>query len=373
MSRWTWNELGSSDNRWVKTWNQSHVKSINTPPCVVFYLAVNPPCLSSSVNWDDANFGGCSFRGYMKYQKPWLSYEEQANRLKERGLVFDRDYLIDHLAEIGYYRLSGYWYIYKDPDNENESFIEGASFDKVWDLYTFDRQLRLITLDAIERVEVYMRTQLAYRLAEQTGPFGYLDRATLPNMDQKTYGHFMSRCFDAYNRSKTLFIEHFKEKYGDSHGLPPYWTLVNIMDFGMMLTLFRGSPDDVKKGIADEIGVPLEVFDSWLLMLNTVRNACAHHDRLWNKRLGNRPKIPRGHRYPEWHRPHEVNNSTTFTLLSILGYLIERIAPNSSWREKMIHLIRTRSEEDLRRMGFSEGWEECPLWKPYLSTPESTV
>lgn len=304
----------------------------------------------------------------MEYQKPWLSYEEQADRLEGRGLAFDRDDLVARLADVGYYRLSGYWYIYKQgPGTDDESFVEGTSFEKVWDLYTFDRQLRLVTLDAIERVEVYMRTQLAYRLAEIAGPFGYLDRSTLSNMDQSAYGHFMSRCFTAHDRSKTLFIEHFKQKYGDSHGLPPYWTLVNIMDFGMMLTLFRGSPDDVKKGIASDVGIRAEVFESWLLTLNTVRNACAHHDRLWNKRLGNRTKIPRGHRYPDWHRPHEVNNSTTFTLLTILGYLLERIAPSTSWHVKVVRLLQDRSEEDLRRMGFREGWESCPMWARWLS------
>lgn len=129
----------------------------------------------------------------MRYQKPWLSYEEQADRLEERGLEFDRNDLIARLADVGYYRLSGYWYIYKrDPGSGDESFVEGTSFEKIWDLYTFDRQLRLVTLDAIERVEVYMRTQLAYRLAKTAGPFGYLDRSTLPNMEQSAYGHFMS-------------------------------------------------------------------------------------------------------------------------------------------------------------------------------------
>ena len=303
----------------------------------------------------------------MRYQKPWLSYEEQADRLEERGLEFDRNDLIAHLADVGYYRLSGYWYIYKqDPGSGDESFVEGTSFEKIWDLYTFDRQLRLVTLDAIERVEVYMRTQLAYRLAKTAGPFGYLDRSTLPNMEQSAYGHFMSRCSAAYGRSKALFIEHFKQKYGDLHRLPPYWMLVNIMDFGMMLTLFKGSLDDVRKGIADEMGVPAEVFESWLLTLNTVRNACAHHDRLWNKRLGNKTKIPRGHRCPEWHRPHKVNNRSTFTLLTILGYLLERIAPGSSWHDKAVRLIQTRSEEDLCRMGFCKGWEMCPMWARWM-------
>lgn len=303
----------------------------------------------------------------MKYEKPWLSYEEQAERLAERGLLFNHDELIGRLTDIGYYRLSGYWYIFKsNPGTEDESFVGGTDFEEVWDLYAFDRQLRLIVLDAIERVEVYMRTQLAYRLAEESGPFGYLDRSTLPNMNQKTYGHFLSRCFSQYDRSKTLFIEHFKGKYGDAHGLPPYWTLVNIMDFGMMLTLFKGSPDGVKRGIADEMGIPTEVFESWLLTLNTVRNSCAHHDRLWNKRLGNRTKIPRGHRYPDWHRPHEVNNSTTFTLLTILSYLLERIAPTTSWHAKAFKLLSGRDEKDLLRMGFGDGWRTCPIWAKRL-------
>lgn len=322
-----------------------------------------------------ANLAGVPFPGdCTEYAKLWLSYDEQADRLAERGLGFDRDDLVEHLADVGYYRLSGYWYIYKqDSDVQAGSFTEGTTFAKVWDLYTFDRQLRFITLDAIERVEIYMRTQLAYRLAEQSGPFGFLNRSTLPNIDQKAYGHFMSKRFTAYDRSKTLFIEHFKKKYGDSHGLPSYWTLVNIMDFGMMLTLFRGSPNVIKKGIADEIGIPAGVFESWLLTLNTVRNACAHHDRLWNKRLGNRAKIPRGRKYPEWHKPYKVQNSTTFCLLTILGYLLGRIAPNSSWHSKVIQLLRDRNEEDLRRMGFYEGWEECPIWKKRMQGGENSA
>lgn len=114
-----------------------------------------------------------------EYKKPWLTFEEQADLLiVERGLVADRDDLIAHLANVGYYRLSGYWYIFKrkpEADKEGEKderFVEGTTFDQIWKLYTFDRQFRLIVLDAIERVEVYFRTQLAYELAGKTGAFG---------------------------------------------------------------------------------------------------------------------------------------------------------------------------------------------------------
>ncbi len=321
----------------------------------------------------DANSGGCSFEeSVVKYTKPWLSYDEQADYLKSQGLEFERDFLIAHLVDVGYYRLSGYWYIFKYQSKQSEDgkrdeyFEKGTSFERVWDLYVFDRQLRLLVLDAIERVEIYMHTQLAYLLAEKSGPFGFLDKAALPNMNQQTYGRFISRCFSAHDRSRTLYIKHFKDKYGDAHGLPPYWTLVNIMDFGMMLTLFKGSPDKVKSSIAQALEIPGTVLESWLLMLNTVRNICAHHDRLWNRRLGNKPKIPRAHKYPDWHVPYEVSNSTTFGLLTILSYLLERIAPDTSWHGKVVRLLHGRSGEDLQYMGFMDGWQECPLWKPCL-------
>ncbi|MBQ9058081.1 MAG: Abi family protein [Atopobiaceae bacterium] len=303
----------------------------------------------------------------MEYKKKWLSFNQQAAKLKERGLVFDEHKLISCLSSVGYYRLSGYWYIFKrNPGTEDESFIDGTSFDRVWDLYLFDRDFRLIVLDAIERVEVYIRSQLAYRLGEISGPFGFFNRSTLPNLDQSQYGRFISRCLVSYDRSKTLFIEHFKDKYGDCHGLPPYWTLVNIMDFGMTLTLFEGSPNAIKKEIAHDMGIPSDVLNSWLLTLNTIRNICAHHDRLWNRRLAYRVKIPRGRKYPDWHKPHEVNNRSSFTVITILGYLISRIDPDSTWHTRTIKLIQTRNEDDLFRMGFTNNWKDCPLWVRWL-------
>ena len=305
----------------------------------------------------------------MRYEKPWLSYEEQADRLIERGLLCDREELITRLVNVGYYRLSGYLYIFKsssatgdeEATSDGERFVPGTSLQKVWDLYTFDRQLRLLVLDAIERIEVYMRTQLAYLLGESSGAFGYLDKSSLPDMGYRTYEKFMRRCFGAYDRSKAQFIKHFKDKYGDAHELPPYWTLVNIMDFGMMLTLFRGAPSEVKKAIAIGLGLTEPVLDSWLLMLNTVRNVCAHHDRLWNRRLGNRFKVPRYRKHPEWHEPYKVNNGSTCGLIAVLGYVLDHIAPGTSWHDKMKELLQGREEDDLRRMGFGEGWRECPM------------
>lgn len=241
----------------------------------------------------------------MEHEKPFLTLGQQADQLMQRGMLCDRDCLMQCLASVGYYRLSGYWHIYKTKDDR---FEVGTDFSKVWSRYTFDRQLRLIVFDALERVEVYFRTQLAYRLAEITGPFGFLERGSLPRLGEDAYAKLIKKSRDAISRSREPFIIHFNEKYGDSHELPPYWVLVNIMDFGMIFTLYRGAPIEVRASISEKLGVTSRVLESWLVTLNTVRNICAHHGRLWNRTLGTKPMIPSRKNDERWHDPVEISS-----------------------------------------------------------------
>ena len=300
----------------------------------------------------------------MKYSKPFKTFEEQADLLIYRGMGGDRDVLVAHLKDVGYYRLSGYWHIFK---REDDTFDEGTTFARVWDLYTFDRQLKLIVFDAIERVEVYIRTQLAYELAKAGGPFGYLDRGNLPGLDDERYRKLLRRCRDAFDRSREPFVIHFRDVYGDGQELPPYWMLVNLMDFGMVFTLYRGAPNSVRKSIATAFGIEPRVMDSWLMTLNTTRNICAHHGRLWNRTLGTKPSIPRAKNDPRWHRPYEVRGDKVFVVLTILSAMLEVVAPDTRWRSRLFRLLDTRSEEDMWRMGFGSGWEMCPIWSKWIN------
>lgn len=302
----------------------------------------------------------------MRYEKPFMSLESLADRLIERGLSADREDLIEHLRDVDYFRLSGYWNIFKLSDG---TFRNGSSFNDVWRLYTFDRQLRLICLDAIERVEVYMRSRLAHLLARDHGPFGYLELEGLPRLGEERHAAFMRRCYAEYVRSSEPFAVHFREKYGDDHDMPPIWTLANMMDFGSVLTLYRGASAEIRNEISDELGVAARVLESWLVAINTLRNCCAHHARLWNREFGTKPKIPRD---PAWHEPVQVRNDRLFGLLTVLSFLLETVAPNTSWRERLLNLLRTLPEDDLRRMGFADGWEQCPMWRPWAAVGECT-
>ena len=51
----------------------------------------------------------------MSYQKPWLTYEEQLEKLKQRGMIItDEAAAVNYLERIGYYRLSAYWFPFRE-------------------------------------------------------------------------------------------------------------------------------------------------------------------------------------------------------------------------------------------------------------------
>lgn len=304
----------------------------------------------------------------MIYDKQFQSYDELADRLYGHGMTGGRAQMIEGLQVVGYYRLSGYWYIFKEPDG---SFASGTGFGKVWNLYVFDRQFRLVVLDAIERAEVYFRNQLTHRLTEQGGPFGYLDNANLPRFDAAAHKDFLGRCKTAYDRSREPFAIHFRDKYGDAHDLPPYWMLVNLIEFGTMLSMFRGAPVEVRNDIAFGVGISAKVLESWLIALNTTRNICCHHGRLWNRSLGTMPKIPNEKSDARWHEPFEVRKKNMCGILTILSYLLERVSPKTSWRARLLMLLDTREEDELQRMGFGDNWQRCPFWAPWLPKSSS--
>jgi len=100
----------------------------------------------------------------MKYSKPSLSIENQINLIKSRGLVFeDKNKAARHLSNISYYRLSAYMIPFKEKDLNGkviDKFKPNATWNAIIDLYRFDRKLRLLIFDAIERIEIGLRTQL---------------------------------------------------------------------------------------------------------------------------------------------------------------------------------------------------------------------
>lgn len=297
----------------------------------------------------------------MKYTKPPLTIADQVALLQSRGMGGDPARIARRLKVVNYYRLSGYWHPFVQPNN---SFKTGTHIDEVWDRYMFDRKLRLLVMDAIERIEVSVRTQVAYHHAMIHGPFGYCTRpANLPDARTFNYNDLVAKLFNEVKRSKEPFIVHFETKYGDEHMLPPIWMVAEVISLGTTLTLYRKCEKHIRKKVAAEFGVGEVVFESWLLTLNTVRNICAHHSRLWNRELGTRPKIPFAQADPTWHDPFSISPDRIFAALSICRHIMTRIAPNSKWARRVVALIDAHPTIPIISMGMPTNWRAHALWR----------
>lgn len=300
----------------------------------------------------------------MKYNKCGLTIEDQADLLIGKGLIASRNDLIEKLSRVSYFRLSGYWIPFKDKTTNR--FVPNTTLNTIWRRYTFDRRLRVLVLDAIERIEVFVRSNLANKLAiasENKDPFAYAGlKHLLPCANENLLWSIRSKFIKDHQQNKTSdFVGHFDRNYGDVHASLPIWMAVEIMTFGTVEDLYKAVSPSIRREIADVLGIKDNVFASWLKTLRAVRNLVAHHGRLWNRVVRMKPQIPA--KDPVWKNPVHVNPDRTFCVLTICKYLISRIAPQSQWQKRLEDLFSNYSDIDLADMGFPANWKECPIWK----------
>jgi abortive infection bacteriophage resistance protein len=289
----------------------------------------------------------------MNYNKPSLTFHEQLALIMGRGLAIpDPDRAMRWLRHVSYYRLSAYFLPFKC----GEHFAPGVSFDSVAGLYIFDRKLRLILLDAIERIEVALRTALTYEIAHRYGPFGYTD----PRNFDSRFGHddLMSEVFEAEATSKETFVTHYRKKYRAERHLP-IWMTSELLSFGWLSRIYGACHPQIKRKIAGKFSVQDAQFASWLHSLSYVRNVCAHHSRLWNRELAIRPSLPR----PSAGWPYHVPSADRlYCVLVIIRHLLLQISPRCKWSDRLFALLDGHPEMDLKSMHFPDAWRSSAPW-----------
>ncbi len=323
------------------------------------------------------------------YHKPYLTTDQQIALLRSRGMeITDEDRAKACLSRIGYYRLSAYWYpnrkseTYTDPSDGRrktrvlDDFRDGTHFSDALDFYVFDKKLRLLVLDALERVEVGIRTDIAILLG-QHGSWAHRDPAKLhgnfarrPASRHTTdtkHDEWLSRLDSKFEKSREDFAKHFKQKYPND--VPPIWVAVELWDFGTLSHFFSGMTVADKDAIASQYGLPNgAMLETWLRTLNNVRNLCAHHSRLWNRNMAARPSWPSHGVVPRLnHLVGETLGLTRFYASAvILRWLLLKINPTSTWAERLIEHVATLPANPyvtLASAGFPENWTDQDIWK----------
>jgi abortive infection bacteriophage resistance protein len=303
----------------------------------------------------------------MRYTKPALSFDQQAERLIQRGLIVSKkEDLVEFLSRVNYYRLSGYCYTFKiiDPVSGQEAFRNGTTFNTIKIRYEFDRHLRILLMNAIERIEVaILRTRFVESHAIKYGPFGYTNYSNYnPNFSPNNHLKLLDEIQFDESRSYEEFIIRYRKKYTEEKYLP-LWMAVEVMSFGQIFTLYRNSDISIKRTISSEVNLFPPVLDSWLHTLTYIRNACAHHVRLWNRPLPVAPKFPDKKHDLSWYSPTPIANNQIFAVISLIHYLLTRIDPSIKWKQTVSDLLNEYPDIPKHMMGFPEEWENHKLWK----------
>jgi abortive infection bacteriophage resistance protein len=310
------------------------------------------------------------------YNKTPLSYQDQLILLESRGLtITDKAKALAYLQEISYYRLSAYFLPYQQV---KDVFNPGTTFKQIIDTYTFDRELRLLVFDCIERIEVAIRTQMIYNMSMQYQDSHWQDnRSLFINPYYNKVGHSVDPYTDfqaIISKAKTartpeVFIKHYTDNYSTPAN-PPSWMCLELLTIGELSHLYIGLKNNSdKKRIADFFDVHHTVFTSWLHTLTYIRNICAHHSRLWNRDLAIEPEKllkPVGN----WISPPFQNNKRMFYFICVLKYMLLRANPRNSIKDKLNTLFLKHPNVPVQFMGIpSDGkgnmlsWDNEPIWK----------
>lgn len=330
----------------------------------------------------------------MEYTKPWLSVDDQIALLTARGLqVPDSDAAAALLAEVGYYRFTGYLYPFRRSvrtvDGRGRVHVEvldtyrpGSSVDDAAALLGFDRRLRILVIEGVERIEVAMRTQVAQVLGrwspyahEDTSLFTSAFTARRRDLDiaaASMHDEWLARVRKRQDDSDEAFVKHFREKYD---GRLPIWVLIEILELGHVSRLYGGLRNDVATLIAGAFDVPTKrLMQSWLASINYVRNVAAHHARLFNRKLVVAPKRPRPDEVPVLaHLSAEPapKQFGVYSALAVMAHVLRSVPSGGDWAARTAGLLRTfpsNSVIDLAAMGAAPHWLAEELWAGTSST-----
>jgi len=319
----------------------------------------------------------------MEFNKQPLSYQDQLEVWKKRGLIItDEARAIRYLTNVSYYRLSAYAIPLQ---SEKDKFYEGTTFNDILNLYIFDRELRLIVFNAVERIEIAIRSIIIQKLAMKYGSHWQDNREIFKPakeiLNKRTNRKFILDVFEdiqkiirdaGREKNPETFIKHYKENYTKPVN-PPSWMCLEILTLGQLSRLYDSLKHNADKNeIAQHFNLYHKSFGSWLHTLTYARNIACHHGRLWNREFGIPAVWPKNMKNNWLTNDFKSITSRPFYTLGIIKYFLNTVNPTHSFKENLVNLIKKYPDTPIQYMGIPSidgksdkliNWEEQDLWR----------
>lgn len=264
-----------------------------------------------------------------------------------------------YLLNIGYHRLSAYIFpFYKSPKS-NLMLKEGTTFEQVLTLYRFDKKLRILLFNEIEKIEIAIRSVLANIGCQELGDRYWITKPEYFANEDK-FNQTLAVIEKELASSKEDYIENFRRNYIEDY--PPAWMITEVLSFGNLNYIYSNIANTrLMKRIGDYFGLKPQVFTSWLTVLANLRNMCCHHARVWNRDFMLNPAEPRK-TSNAWIDTSSIDKKRIFYRLCIIRYFLSSVSPNNNFSEKLSDLLADFPSIDIVAMGFNPDWKKETLW-----------
>ena len=222
--------------------------------------------------------------------KTFKTIDEQIEILKSKGLVVN--YYEDTkeiLLRENYFFISGYRHLFMK-STKDRMFIPGTTFEEVYALFNFDRQLRNVFFKNLLIIENNAKSIFSYQLSRKYGikEKNYLNPSNFDQSPDK-------------NRQINDLLKKIKRQiringgqhtatmhYITNYGFVPFWVVVKVLSFGLISELYTVMKREDQKEVSAEFGVGPDELATYLPLLANFRNLCAHEDIMYDHKTQRR-------------------------------------------------------------------------------------
>jgi abortive infection bacteriophage resistance protein len=298
------------------------------------------------------------YRGNMaEFNKKSLSAQEQLELLIKRGLIVtDKSSAIKTLQLTGYYRLSAYMRNFQTGDEHK--FKPNTTFQIIVDLYNFDKRLRSICFDSIEKIEIAYRAAISNVMCKKYDSHWFYDKSAFIKEDCVQTVCDLIQNEICKKRTNNEYAETFICKYYEKYcspNLPPFWMVIETFTIGSLNRLLHSINWQHKREIIECLGFTNDkkfmVKTNWLYALCVVRNICAHHSRLFNRTFRIKPTIHKG--------VAELDNNSNdkfYYIAQIIDYYLKTLDNDNSFENSLLELFNNYPAIDKIKLGFPQNW-----------------
>lgn len=319
------------------------------------------------------------FSTSMKSNKQSRSIEEQIDILRDKGLVIgDMDFARQSLSRISYYRLKGYWWgLQEEVKDRSRVFLSDATFEEVIRRYQFDKELRPILFDAIETIEIALRTSMIYHMSQAHTGLWYRYQSLFHN--PTLHQEHLDALDKEFLRSREIFAQAYHKEHGEVisdkpktiklSSDPDAWVIFEVATLGTLSKMYKNIHHQLpeKAKIANQFGHNFHnEFSGWLEALVYLRNIVAHHSRIFERNMVKTPALISTQRdwitLPLTEEVQEVQTKKAYLIITSMLYLCNAIGDGGVFKQKMIDLL-DRYPEYKHKIGFVGGWRAEPIWR----------